>query len=125
MKAVLAELKRRATPDYYDRMSVKPKIEYVDEGTGDRTIYVTISGKKMTFTQAAKVYGIKRNTIKTRFKKGLRDMDLVAPVDIYAQVNGKQVAVRRIACLAEVTERTVRRWMAAGVDIAEMMGEGK
>lgn len=122
MKAVLAELQRRATPDYYDAMKIKPNSP-PPEKTHKRHRVVIIDGERHTFASAGRKYGVNPSTIKSRFNKGLRDLDLVAPVDIYAQVNGKQVAVKRIACLAEVTERTVRRWMAAGVDIAEMMGE--
>ena len=122
MKAVLAELLRRSNPDYYDTMKIKPNSP-PPEKTHKGHRVVIISGEHHTFASAGRKYGVNPGTIKNRFKKGLRDIDLVAPVDIYAQVNGKQVSVRRIACLAEVTERTVRRWMAEGVDIAEMMGE--
>lgn len=45
-----------------------------------KPMYIELNGKKMTFEEISKEYGIKLNTIKSRYRRGLRGIELIQRV---------------------------------------------
>lgn len=51
------------------------------EANKARTVYFTVGDQRYSFKSAARAFGLRRNTIRQRYERGLRGHALVAPVE--------------------------------------------